>query len=633
MIFTGKYAELYKLSIENPEKFWKPVVEKIFWYKKPEKILDASKPPFYRWFVGGVTNTCYNAVDRWVKAGKKDQPAYIWVSAELNQDRTITYGQLLDEVVAFASVLKNSGVKKGDRVIIYLPMVPEACIAALACVRIGAVHSIVFAGFSTESLAVRINDAKPKVLICADAGQRAGRPVPLKPIVDEALDRAEHKVPLVIVLDRGLAKPNMVPIRDIFWKDIVAQKGKDKVECEKVGSNDPSYILYTSGTTGIPKGALRDTGGHIVALYHSMETIYGCKPGEIYWAASDVGWVVGHSYIIYAPLFYGLTSLIYEGTPVHPDPGIWFRTIEKYKVNRLFTSPTAFRVLKKYDEKHITAHNLSSLKAIFLAGEPLDAPTWEWATRVTKNIPIIDHYWQTESGWAILTNPWGVEQVKIKPGSPTFPAWGWNLKVIDQTGKEMPAGEKGFLVATPPTPPGCLTTVYNDDERYVTAYFKQFPGFVYATGDYAIKDKDGYYFVLGRADEVIKVAGHRLGTREIEEAISAHPAVAEQCCIGIEDKEKGQVPVAMIVLKEGREPTEELKAEINQMVRNNVGAIAAVHAIRFVSKLPKTRSGKIIRRVIKAIFEGKELGDLSTIEDGTSVDEIRDALKGMGEVK
>lgn len=629
----GKYQDMYKLSIENPEKFWRPIADKVFWYKKPDKILDASKPPFYKWFVGGITNTCYNAVDRWVEAGKKDQPAYIWVSSELNQERTITYGQLLAEVVQFASVLKNSGVKKGDRVLIYLPMVPEACISALACVRIGAIHSIVFAGFSVESLAVRIDDAKPKLVICADAGQRGGKPVPLKSIIDDAIKRAAYKVPLVVVLDRGLIKPNMVAGRDVFWKDIVAQKGKDKVPCEKMSSSDPSYILYTSGTTGKPKGALRDTGGHLVALYNSMETIYGCKQGEVYWAASDVGWVVGHSYIIYAPLFYGLTSLIYEGTPIYPDPGIWFRIIEKYKVDRMFTSPTAFRVLKKFDEKFITERNLSSLKAIFLAGEPLDAPTWEWATRVTKNIPIVDHYWQTESGWAILTNPFGVEKVKIKPGSPTFPSWGWDLKVVDAQGKEMPAGEKGVLVAKPPIPPGCLMTVYNDDERYEAAYFKQFPEFLYATGDYAIKDKDGYYFVLGRADEVIKVAGHRLGTREIEEAILGHPAVAEVCTIGIEDKEKGQVPVAMVVLKEGRKPSDELKADINKTVRDNVGAIASVHDIMFVVKLPKTRSGKIIRRVVKALFEGKDIGDLSTIEDGTSVDEIREAIKGIERAK
>ncbi|HMF30023.1 MAG TPA: acetate--CoA ligase [Candidatus Lokiarchaeia archaeon] len=625
------YAEMYKMSIEDPEAFWGPVVDKVFWYKKPDQILDDSNPPFYRWFVGGVTNMCYNAVDRWVNEGKADQPAYIWVSAELGTDKTITYGELQTEVIKFASVLKNSGVEKGDRVIIYLPMIPEACIAALACVRIGAIHSIVFAGFSMDSLAVRIDDAQPKMLICADAGQRSGKPVPLKPIVDDALDRAEFKVPLVVLFDRGLVPVNMVEGRDVYWADIVAEKGGDQVECEQLASTDPSYILYTSGTTGKPKGAVRDTAGYIVALYNSMETIYGCQPGEIYWAASDVGWVVGHSYIIYAPLFYGLTSIIYEGTPVYPDPGIWFRTLEKYKVDRLFTSPTAFRVLKKFDESNITQSDLSNLKVIFLAGEPLDAPTWEWATRVTGNKPIVDHYWQTESGWAILTNPFGTEEVTIKPGSPTFPSWGWNLKVIDNEGNDMPNNEKGFLVATPPLPPGCLMTLYNDDDRFVSSYYKIYPGFVYATGDYAIKDDDGYYFVLGRADEVIKVAGHRLGTREIEEAISSHPAVAEQCTIGIEDEEKGQIPVAMVVLKEGVEPTEELKVELNNTVRKLIGPIAALHAIKFVSKLPKTRSGKILRRVIKAVFEGKDLGDLSTIEDGTSVDEIREALAGMDE--
>lgn len=621
------YKELHEKSRSDPDGFWGSIAEEMFWYKKWDEVLDESKAPFYRWFVGGITNTCYNAVDRWLET-KKDQPAYIWESPETGKSKTLTYGELHKEVNAFAGALKNSGVEKGDRVVIYLPMVLEACIAALACARIGAIHSIVFAGFSRDSLQIRIDDAKPKVLICADAGHRAGKPVPLKHIVDDALSISKHKVPLVIALDRGLAPMEMVEGRDVYWKDIVKEKGEDFVECEKMNSTDPLYILYTSGTTGKPKGALRDTGGHMVALYHSMSSIYGVENDDVYWAASDVGWVVGHSYIIYGPLFRGLTSIVYEGTPVHPDPNIWFRLIEKHKVKCLFTSPTAFRVLKKYPEKEVFDSDLSSLQSIFLAGEPLDAPTWKWATKVTGEKPIIDHYWQTETGWSILANPWGTEQITIKPGSPTFPAWGWELKVVNQAGEECAPGEKGYLIGIPPTPPGVLLTVYGDDERYLESYYKKFPGMVYATGDYAIKDEDGYYYVLGRADEVIKVAGHRLGTREIEEAISSHESVAETCTIGVADEEKGSVPVAMIVLRPGFDPTDELKATINKVVRERVGPIAKLHRVEFVEKLPKTRSGKIIRRVIKNLFEGKDVGDLSTIEDMSSVDVVRKAIQG-----
>lgn len=620
------YKELHDLSRNNPEKYWGSIAENLFWYKKWDKVLDASNPPFYRWFVGGMTNTCYNAVDRWLET-KKNQPAYIWESPEVNKSRTITYGELYEEVNKFAGVLKNLGVGKGDRVLIYLPMVPEACISALACGRIGAIHSIVFGGFSRESLAVRIDDAKPKVAITADAGSRAGKPVPLKPILDDALSVAEHKVPTVIVLNRNLSTVTMVKGRDVFWDEIVKEKAMNFVECEKMNSTDPSYILYTSGTTGKPKGALRDIGGHMVALFNSMSSIYGVGGNDVYWAASDVGWVVGHSYIIYGPLFAGLTSIIYEGTPIYPNAGIWFKIIEKYKVNCLFTSPTAFRILKKYPDKEVFGYDLSSLRAIFLAGEPLDAPTWEWATKSTGK-PILDHYWQTESGLAILANPYGTEKIKIKPGSPTFPAWGWALKVVDGEGKEMPAGEKGFLVGIPPTPPGVMLTVYGDDERFKETYWSKYEELLFHTGDYAIKDQDGYYFVLGRADEVIKVAGHRLGTREIEEAISSHPAVAEVCTIGVADQEKGSIPVAMIVLKPGNEPTEDLKKKINQIVRDQVGAIASLHRIEFVDKLPKTRSGKIIRRVVKGLFEGTDLGDLSTIEDQTAVDSLRKAIQG-----
>ncbi|MBD3351691.1 MAG: acetate--CoA ligase [Candidatus Lokiarchaeota archaeon] len=646
-----KYEELHKLSRENPDKFWGDIAEEVFWYKKWDNVLDDSNSPFFRWFTGGVTNTCANAIDRWIgKTGeeelpdKSDQPAYIWESPDLGLSRTITYKQLYEEVNEFAGVLKNSGVGKGDRVIIYMPMIPEACVAALACSRIGAIHSIVFAGFSRDSLAFRIDDAKPKLLICADAGYRAGKAVPLKGIVDDALDMASHKPELVIIKDRGLAKPNIVEGRDVFWKDILKEKGEDFVECEKMESTDPLYILYTSGTTGKPKGVLRDTGGHLVALYHSMGSIYDVRDKDVYWAASDIGWVVGHSYIIYGPLFKGLTSIIYEGTPIHPDAGVWFRVIEKYKVNCLFTSPTAFRILKKYPEKDVFGADLSSLRAIFLAGEPLDAPTYKWATKATGNKPIVDHYWQTETGWAILAGHLGTEKViteeteslpengfKIKPGSPTWPSWGWELKIVDEEGNEKPAGEKGYLVAMPPTPPGVLLTVYGNDERYIDSYYndKKFEdNIVYTTGDYAIIDEDGYYYVLGRADEVIKVAGHRLGTREIEEAISSHESVAEVCTIGVADEEKGSVPVAMVVLKPKYDGNDELKKAINNIVRKNVGPIASLHRIEFVTKLPKTRSGKIIRRVIKNLFEDKDVGDLSTIEDPSAVDVVRKAIQG-----
>ncbi len=624
-----KYKKLYTQSLEDPDEFWDSIAQELVWDKSYEKVLDQSDPPFYRWFVGGKMNTCYNAVDRWaLDDDTKDENAYIWESPETKKSETITYEQLFHRVNRFASVLKEYGIKKGDRVVIYLPMIPEACVAALSCARIGAIHSIVFAGFSRESLAYRIDDAKPKILICADAGHRGGKPVPLKGIVDDAQEMADHKVDKVLVVNRGLAEHTYHPEKEIYWKEAIQKHEGKRIPCEPMKSTDPLYILYTSGTTGKPKGVLRDNGGHMVALYYSMKSIYGMKKGQVYWAASDIGWVVGHSYIIYGPLFMGLTSIIYEGTPIYPDPSIWFKIIEKYNVNCLFTSPTAFRILKKYDEKEVFGPDLSSLHAIFLAGEPLDAPTWKWATEKTGNIPIVDHYWQTETGWSILANPIGVDNIPIKPGSPTFPVWGWNLMVVDEEGNEVEPNTKGYLVAIPPTPPAVLLTVYGNDERYVESYYKNFPGKNYfSTGDYAIKDEEGYYYVLGRADEVIKVAGHRLGTREIEEAISAHQSVAEVCTIGVADEEKGAVPVATIVLKQNYKPSDELKTEINTLVRENLGPIAKLHRIEFVKKLPKTRSGKIIRRVIKNLFEGKEVGDISTIEDKTAIAVVKNAIQ------
>jgi len=623
-----KYEELHELSIKDPEKFWSPIAENIHWYKKWDKVLDDSNPPFYRWFVGGKTNTCYNAVDRWVEKFP-DKPAYIWYS-ELGKEEIITYKELFKRVNQFSSVLKDLGVKKGDRIVIYLPMIPHAAVAMLASVRIGAIHSVVFAGFSVRSLAVRIDDSEPKVLICADGGVRAGKKVDLKKIVDEALQSTKHKVPHVIVVNRGLVEHEMKKDRDLYWDELMKEKDDNVyIEPEQLDSTDPSYILYTSGTTGVPKGVLRDTGGHLVALYHSMKSIFNTDTDDVFFATSDIGWVVGHSYIIYGPLFKGCTSIIYEGTPIYPDPSIWFKIIGKFKVNTVFSAPTAFRILRKYDEKYITENDLSSLRTIYLAGEPLDKSTYEWMNRVLgENVAIIDNYWQTETGWPILANPYGIAPLKVKPGSPTKPMWGWNLLVVDNEGNEVPKGTKGFLVAIPPTPPGVLLTVYKNDERYVNSYYKAFPDkMYYATGDYAIEDEDGYFFVLGRADEVIKVAGHRLGTGEMEAVLNTHPKIAEVSCIGVADEIKGEVPVAMIVLKEGVTGDEQLRNELKTLIREKIGPVATPKAIYFVDALPKTRSGKVIRRAIKNLVEGKDPGDLSTIEDISVIDKIKEVIQ------
>jgi len=626
-----KYNELHLLSLKNPDKFWGPVIDNIFWYKKPKKALDDSKPPFYRWFPGGVTNTCYNAVDRWAKK-VPDRIAYIWTS-ETGKEEKLTYKELLLRINKLASVLKDLGVKKGDRVVIYLPMIPHAAVAMLACVRIGAIHSVVFAGFSVTSLGVRIDDSEPKVLITADSGSRAGKVVDLKSIADETLQTTKFKVPHVIVVNRGLVKHKMVSGRDVYWDDLMKKKSDNTfVECEQLESTEPSYILYTSGTTGMPKGAVRDTGGHIVALYHSMKSIYNTDEGEVYFATSDIGWVVGHSYIIYAPLFKGCTSVIYEGTPIWPDPSAWFKIIEKYKVNTVFSAPTAFRILRKYDEKFIKNNNLSSLRAIYLAGEPLDKETYAWLKSVlpTKTA-VIDNYWQTETGWPILANPYGIAPLDIKPGSPTKPTWGWNLLVVDAEGTEVPKGSKGVLVAIPPTPPGVLLTVYKDDDRYIKSYYKQFANkFYYATGDYAIEDEDGYFYVLGRADEVIKVAGHRLGTGELESVFITHPKVAEAAVIGIEDSVKGEVPLAYLVLKENFKGDDALEIEMKNLIRDKIGPVATPKAVYFVQTLPKTRSGKIIRRALKNLGEGKDVsGDLSTLDDPTTIQKIKEIIENL----
>lgn len=632
------YKDDYQLSIENPEEYWKPISEKLHWFTKPEKILDASNPPFYRWFKGGITNICYNAVDRWAFGDHADRAAFIYENPVEGISTPITYHELYKMVNEIAGLLQHLGLEKGDRVIFYLPMSIEACAAALACTRIGVIHSIIFAGFSKESIAVRIDDATPKLILCADASNRAGKVTPLKEIVDAAWEIAEFKVPQILVIDFGHKAYIPVAGRDLDWKTELASCPIKTVECVRMASEDPSYILYTSGTTGKPKGALRDTGGYMVALYHSIFSLYGCHKDSVYFATSDIGWVVGHSYTIYGPLFAGLTSIIYDGTPLHgkngvENPGIWFETMAKLKTDVVFSSPTAFRMLRKYPEEHITKHDLSHLKYLFLAGEPLDPPTYKWAKNVLGDVEIIDNYWQTETGWPVLCNPVGAkdpEELPVKPGSPTKPVWTWNLEVVDKEGKAVPRGEKGFLIAHPPTPPGFMLTVYGDDDRFVETYFREFPGMeVYYTGDYAIQDEDGYYFVLGRADEVIKVAAHRLGTREIEELLNSHNAIAENMVIGIADEVKGQVPLVLVVLKDSFTWSEEMKGELVQVIREGIGPIAKPKEILNVSRLPKTRSGKVMRRIIKSIAEGKDLGDLSTIEDRSAVEEVRDAINSV----
>jgi len=622
---TGaKYKAFHDASVKDPEGFWGKAAEELFWYKKWDKVLDSSNPPFYKWFVGGKTNICYNAVDRHALGKGRGKAAIIWESAEQGKSRIITYFELYKEVNRFAGVLKNMGVKKGDRVVIYMPMIPEAFIAMLGCVRIGAVHSVVFAGFSVEALADRINDAQARCVITADGGLRRGGGVPLKAIVDKALDKAP--VPLCIVVNRGVVPVTMKEGRDYDWATLMKEKGEAYVEPEQMDSSDPSYILYTSGTTGKPKGVVRDTGGYQVALYNSMKWIYNCNEGDVFWSTSDIGWVVGHSYIIYAPLLYGITTVMYEGSPDYPDLEVWWRLVEKYGVSVMFSAPTAIKMLKKYSDKYMKMHDISSVRYIFLAGEALDAPTWQWATDAT-GLTVIDHYWQTETGWPMIADMAGVELLPIKPGSPTKAVAGYNLMVVDEKGEPVAAGAKGYLAAKPPLPPGTLLTIWRDDERVRTAYYGLFPGkFYYSTGDYAIMDEDGYIIMLGRADEVLKVAGHRLGTREIEEAISSHPAISEVAIIGVSDAIKGEEPLCLAILKDAYAPSEELKKEIKALVREKIGPIASLKDIKFVKMLPKTRSGKYMRRVIRAVYEGQNLKDLSTIEDGASIDEIRAAV-------
>ncbi len=628
------YAEFHKKSVEQPEAFWTEQAGLIHWNKPFEKVLDFTNPPFTKWFVGGETNLCYNAVDRHV-AERGDQKALIYISTETNEEKIYTFKELATEVQRMAAVLKSQGVGKGDRVLIYMPMIAEAIFAMLATTRIGAVHSVVFGGFASHSLATRIDDAQPKVMVTSDAGMRGGKAVPYKHLVDEALRLSETPPAKVIIVNRGLDKE--MPItegRDVDYATLRAQYMDAEVPCEWVESNHPSYILYTSGTTGKPKGVQRDTGGYCTALAATMKHIYCGEAGETYFSTSDIGWVVGHSYIVYGPLISGMATVVYEGLPIRPDPGIWWKIVQDHKVSVMFSAPTAVRVLKKQDPAYLKKYDLSSLKHVFLAGEPLDEPTHRWIEG-ELGLPVYDHYWQTETGWAILSSLPGVEKTPTKPGSPAFPSFGYNVKLLREDGSEIEApDEKGVVAVIPPLPPGCLSTVWGQDERFVKTYYTSFPNAqIYSTFDWGIRDKDGYFFILGRTDDVINVAGHRLGTREIEEAISGHNAVAECAVVGVADQLKGQMPMAFAVLKDpSKAATPESKAalekEIMGVVDAALGAIARPARVHIVAQLPKTRSGKVLRRSIQALAEGRDPGDLTTLDDQAGIEQIRGAISG-----
>jgi propionyl-CoA synthetase len=629
----GQYADFHKRSILDRDAFWADQAQLIDWHKPPQEICDYSNPPFAKWFKGGETNLCHNAVDRHLN-DRGDQAALIFISTETNQEITYTFKQLHAEVQRMAASLLSLGVKKGDRVLIYMPMIAEASFAMLACARIGAIHSVVFGGFASGSLASRIEDASPKVIVSADAGSRGGKVVEYKPLLDEAIRLSSHKPEAVVLVDRGLAKMAMTEGRDQLWSNLREKHLNDVVPCEWVDATHPSYTLYTSGTTGKPKGVQRDTGGYTVALAASIPNIFCGQPGETFFCTSDIGWVVGHSYIIYGPLIGGMATIMYEGLPTRPDGGIWWHLVEKYKVTVMFSAPTAIRVLKKQDPALLSKYDLSSLKALFLAGEPLDEPTAKWISEGLGK-PIIDNYWQTETGWPILTVCNGVEKTPSKFGSPGKAVYGYDVKLLDdQTGEELnQPNQKGVVAIEGPLPPGCLQTVWGDDERFVKTYWTTVPGkMVYSTFDWGIKDEDGYFFILGRTDDVINVAGHRLGTREIEESISGHAAVAEVAVVGVADNLKGQVAMAFAVLKDGALLNDaaallKLEGEIMKVVDNSLGAVARPARVRFVTVLPKTRSGKLLRRAIQAVCEGRDPGDLTTMDDPTALLQISDLVK------
>jgi propionyl-CoA synthetase len=619
------YAAFHRRSIADREGFWAGEAKLIEWHKPFGKVLDYSRPPFAKWFIGGETNLCHNAVDRHL-AVRGGQPALVWISTEVNQTRSFTYRQLAAEVNRVAAMMQSLGVKRGDRVIVYMPMIPEACFAILACARIGAVHSVVFGGFAAASLAARIDDARPSLMITADGGSRMGKAVLYKSLVDDSLKLAKSPPPKVLILKRGLDPAMPVTAgRDVDWAELAAKHTGAQVPCAWLESNEPSYILYTSGTTGKPKGVQRDVGGYAVALAASMKYIYCGNAGETMFTTSDIGWVVGHSYIIYAPLIAGMTTIMYEGVPIRPDAGVWWKIVQDYKVSVMFSAPTAIRVLKKQDPAFLKKYDLSSLRQLFLAGEPLDEPTHVWIQE-SLGRPVIDHYWQTETGWPILSAVPGVEKTPIKFGSPSFPVYGYDLQLLRESdASEAGADEKAVVAVVPPLPPGCMSTIWGDDERFVKTYFSTFSKkMVYSTFDWGIRDKDGYYFILGRTDDVINVAGHRLGTREIEEAVNMHPNIAECAVVGVVDQLKGQMPLAFAVLKDPLKGTS--AQEVMDTVDKQLGAIGRPKAVHFVTLLPKTRSGKTLRRSIAALAEGRDPGDLTTIEDPSALQQIRDCL-------
>ena len=625
------YKEFHQYSIEKPDEFWTEQAQLIDWKEPFTQVCDYSRPPFAKWFVGGKTNLCHNAVDRHAAKRPNDR-ALIFISTETDEETVYSFAELQREIERMAAIYQSLGVKKGDRVLIYMPMVAQATFAILAATRIGAIHSVVFGGFASGSLATRIDDAKPVLIVSADAGMRGGKAVPYKHLLDEAIELAEHKPAKVLMIDRGLDKEyNKVEGRDVDYATQRAMFMDAQVPCEWLESSEPSYILYTSGTTGKPKGVQRDTGGYAVALASSMKHIYCGGEGETFFSTSDIGWVVGHSYIIYGPLIAGMATVMYEGTPLRPDAGIWWKIVEQYKVTVMFSAPTAARVLKKQDPAFMHKYDLSSLKHIFMAGEPLDQPTHEWfMTELPK--PVIDNYWQTETGWPMLAALPGVENTPIKYGSPSFPVYGYNLQIFREDGSVCGANEKGIAAVIPPLPPGCLTTVWGQDDRFVSTYFTLFKEpLVYSSYDWAIKDDDGYFTILGRTDDVINVAGHRLGTREIEEAIQNHPAIAEVAVVGVEDKLKGQVPMAFAVVKDASklsspELIKALEKEVFGTVDSILGAIGRPARVHFVTGLPKTRSGKMLRRSLQALAEGRDPGDLTTIDDPSTLEQIKNAL-------
>ncbi|MCK0512493.1 propionate--CoA ligase [Aromatoleum buckelii] len=627
------YKEFHRRSIDSRDEFWAEEARLIDWNKQPEQICDFSQPPFVKWFKGGETNLCYNAVDRHA-AARPDDRALVYISTETDEEKVYSFAQLQREVERMAAIYQELGVGKGDRVLIYMPMIAEAAFAMLACARIGAIHSVVFGGFAAGSLATRIDDAKPVLMVSSDAGMRNGKPVPYKHLVDEACKIAEFPPQKVLIVDRGLDKGfSKVEGRDVDYAELRAKHLDAKVPVTWLESSEPSYILYTSGTTGKPKGVQRDTGGYAVALASSMKHIFTGFAGETMFATSDIGWVVGHSYIIYGPLLAGMATIMYEGTPLRPDAGIWWQIVEKYKVNVMFSAPTAVRVLKKQDPAFLKKYDLSSLKHLFLAGEPLDETTHKWIMD-ELGIPVIDNYWQTETGWPMLSAVRGIEETPIKYGSPSFPVYGYDLRIFREDGSECGANEKGIVGVIPPLPPGCLSTVWGQDDRFVSTYFTLFQDpVVFSSSDWGIKDEDGYHTILGRMDDVINVAGHRLGTREIEEAIQANAAIAEVAVVGVADPLKGQMPMAFAVVKDAsRVDTAEKRAQLEKDVMKTVdtllGAIARPARVHFISGLPKTRSGKMLRRSIQALAEGRDPGDLTTIDDPGTLEQIRTSLAG-----